>query len=180
MWGRLRVLFLSCSFLTLCCLVSGGPTVGETLDSWRERLREQLPAEPHVGKENTTGHRSTSTQGEELARSDAASTGGPFSPEEDAEHSLRVQAASFAELESLTRENREALEGVRRLIGTPTGGSSSSGIDLANEDKLRELDRLIAMAKVLDEMTVSATLKTALTSWLIVVYTRRRGILLGG
>lgn len=134
---------------------------GEALDSWRARLREQQPAEPDVGKDKVIVQRSFSTQSREPAGSNAASAGGTSSPEEeDAERSLRVQVASFTELENLTRENREALEGIRRLIGKQTTGSSSSGTEFASEDKLRELERLIAMAKVLDEMAVSAILNS--------------------
>ncbi len=134
---------------------------GETLDSWRARLKQQQPAD--VGKEKVAEQGSSRTQGEEQAGSNVAPAGSTSSPEEDIERSLRVQVASFAELQNVTRENREALEGIRRLIGTPTAGSTSSGNEFANEDKLRELDRLMAMAKVLDEMAVSTTLRSTLT-----------------
>lgn len=68
-----------------------------------------------------------------------------------------MQVASFADLDELTRENREALEEVKRLIGQPAAADTlCSGTDLIY--KLGELDRLIAMAKTLGEMTVSASL----------------------
>jgi len=65
-------------------------------------------------------------------------------------------AGGFAELEKLTRENREALEGIRQLVGKPTAGGSCPGTGFANEDKMRELGRLVVMANALEEMTVSA------------------------
>jgi len=136
---------------------SNQPPAEESHDSWRARLREQQPAEPDVGKEEVTVQRAPPAEGVEPAKSDVAPAGSTSSPEEEnSECSLQVQVASFAELTNLTRENREALEGIRRLVGKTTAGSSSSGTEVANEDKLRELERLIAMAKVLEEMAVSA------------------------
>jgi len=114
--------------------VAGGSIEGEELDSWRETSGEQQPAESDVGKEVIIAHPGSSTEDGEPAESDAA-------PEE---------------LEKLTRENREALEGIRRVVGKPTAGGSSPRTDFTNEDKLQELDRLVAMAKALGEMTVSA------------------------
>lgn len=110
-----------------------------------------------MGKEIIIAHPGPSTEGGEPAESDAAPDGDTLSPEEgDAERSLQAQVASFTELEKLTRENREALEGIRRLVGKPAAGGSSPRTDFTNEDKMRELDRLVAMAKALGEMTVSA------------------------
>ena len=136
---------------------------GESLDSLRARLREQQAAEPDVGKEEVTVQRSSLAEGGEPATSDVAPVGGACSPEEeDSERSLRVQVASFGELENLTRENPEALERLVHLVGKPNAGGFSLGTEFENEEKLRELDRLVAMAKVLDEMTVSATLDSPL------------------
>lgn len=67
---------------------------GKTLDSWRAKLREQLPIEPDVGKDNITVQRSTSTQGNQPAGSNAAAAGGISRPEEEeAQLSLQVQVA---------------------------------------------------------------------------------------
>ena len=79
-----------------CSHVSGGVMKGEgkTLDSWRAKLREQLPIEPDVGKDNITVQRSTSTQGNQPAGSNAAAAGGTSRPEEEeAQLSLQVQVA---------------------------------------------------------------------------------------
>lgn len=80
------------------------------------------------------------------------------SVDEDAERSLWLQVASFAELENLTRENRDALEEIRQLVEHSTTGGASSGTGSAKTDTLRELDRLMAVAKDLDEMMVRAAL----------------------
>ena len=143
-------------FCHRCRHVAGGSLEGEELDWWRETSREQQPAESDVGKEMIIAHPGPSTEGGEPAESDAAPDGDTLSPEEgDAERSLQAQVASFTDLEKLTRENREALEGIRRLVAKPAAGGSPR-TDLTNEDKMRELDRLVAMAKALGEMTVSA------------------------
>ena len=65
--------------------------------------------------------------------------------------------ASFAHLDELTREKREALEEMKHLLGTPAAaGSFPSGTELADVDKLGELDSLVKMAKTLGEVAVSA------------------------
>ncbi|CAM9616074.1 unnamed protein product [Ectocarpus sp. 6 AP-2014] len=67
------------------------------------------------------------------------------------EHLFRVQVASFADLDEFTRDNRETLGEVKRLLGQPASADTlSSGTDLIY--KLGELDRLIAMAKTLGEL----------------------------
>lgn len=75
---------------------------------------------------------------------------------------LGEQIASFSDLHELTRHNRETLEEVKLLVGkNAAAGSSSSGTELADTAKLGELDEFIAMAKTLDEMTVSFSLGIA-------------------
>lgn len=73
------------------------------------------------------------------------------------EHSFRAQVASFVALDELTRENHEALKGLKRLLqSSAAGGRFPPAVaDPPDADKLRELDRLVALAKALDEVAVS-------------------------
>ena len=108
-------------------------------------------------KDEFLGERSSSTQGEVPAGSNAAPAGYTSSPdEEQAELSLRAQVASFAGLDNLTRDNRKALQGVRRLIGNSAAGSSSSRSAFDDTTKLQELERLLTMASALGEVAVRA------------------------
>lgn len=74
-----------------------------------------------------------------------------------AEQLLEVQVASFAELDELTRENHATLEEVKILLREPAGGNFLPDDVLTDAEKLQELDRLVAMAKALGEVAVSAT-----------------------
>ena len=104
--------------------------------------------------------RSSSTQGEEPAESNAAPAGYTSSPDEEkAELSLRAQVASFSGLEKITRDNRKALEGLRRLVGNSAADSSSSGPVVDDTTKFQELDRLLTMASALGEVAVRTTLR---------------------
>ena len=110
----------------------GGPSEGESLDTWRARQRQQ------EDKRAAAPERASSTE------------------ERNAESSFRAQLASFAELDELTRTNRENLEGVKQLFRKPNADRFLPGIDLPDADKLRELDRLLALAKALGEVAVRA------------------------
>ncbi|CAM9872428.1 unnamed protein product, partial [Ectocarpus sp. 4 AP-2014] len=103
-----------------------------------QKLAEQSRAEEHARSERG---------GTNVAPDERNSSSGKG----DAEHVVRVQVASFAELDSLTRENHETLEEVKRLIRKPPN-SCPRGTESTDTDKLRELDRLVAMAKALDEV----------------------------
>ena len=85
-----------------------------------------------------------------------------------AEQVFRVQVASFEELHELTRENRETLGEMAGLLGSSVPGASSvdfpNSMEVVDADKLRELDKLVAMAKALGEMTVSATLTSSIVA----------------
>lgn len=85
---------------------------------------------------------------------------------DDAEQDFRVQVASFAELHDLTRDNRDALEELKGLLGSPVPATSSvgfpNGAERIDADKLRELDQLVIMAKALGEMVASETLAFSL------------------
>lgn len=73
----------------------------------------------------------------------------------DTEHEFRVHVASFPAVEELTRENRGKFLDVKLLLGKPAADAVRLGTELTDREKLRELDRLVAMAKTLGEMTVS-------------------------
>lgn len=110
----------------------GGPSEGESLDTWRARLRQQQD------KRAAAPERASSTE------------------ERNTESSFGAQLASFAELDELTRTNRENLEGVKQLFRKPNADRFLPGADLPDADKLRELDRLLALAKALGEVAVRA------------------------
>lgn len=127
-------------------------------------MAEQKHAEQeHVEQERTEQERAGQSRAEERAGleregtdatpvGDSSSSGGGGS-----EDRFRVQVASFADLNELTRENRETLEEVKRLLGQPTAADTLPS-DAELTCQLGELDSLIGMAKTLDEMTVSASL----------------------
>lgn len=69
---------------------------------------------------------------------------------------FRVQVASFAELDELTRENHETLQEIKQLLEKPAAEIVPSGTELTDADKLQELDKLVAMAKTLGDVAVSA------------------------
>lgn len=101
------------------------------------------------------GRQGSQTQAGEPGEATAVPAGRSVSSEgRDAEHSFRVQVASFAELDELTRENHKALEEVKHLIEKSTADKFPPGAKLPGADKLRELDRLVALAKALGEVAV--------------------------
>lgn len=111
----------------------------------------------HGKKETTVETTSSSKRGGNLwgahgaaAERNSSSEGG------DAEHLFQTQVASFAELDEITRDNQETLKEVKRLLESTASGSGPTDAELTRTDKLQELDRLVAMAKDLGEVTVSA------------------------
>lgn len=147
-------------FVVACrLLVSGGPLERESLDMWRERLRHQQVAQRDEQENESGVRRSSYTQGGGSREASAAAAGrSSLSEGGDAEYTFRVQVASFAELEELTRENYEALNEVKHLLQETAAGSFSPGPELPDTEKLRELDRLVALAKALGEVAVRATI----------------------
>lgn len=79
-------------------------------------------------------------------------------PKVDEDEALRAKVSSLPGLDKLTRESREALGKVRRLVElVPVAGGHSPGSGAGDDmDKLRELDRLVTLANDLDEMVVGA------------------------
>lgn len=73
---------------------------------------------------------------------------------------FRAQVASFASLEELTANNREALAEVKLLIEASPTGRVTPSTKFSDTDKLMELDRLAEMAQALGEVAVSATTYT--------------------
>lgn len=146
--------------------ITGGRGKGESLEAWKTRLRSELAQQEHAEQERAEQERAEQSRAEErsgleLKETDGApverssSSGGGGS-----EDRFRAQVASFADLNELTRENRETLEEVKRLLGRPARADTlPPGTELTFQ--LGELDSLIAMAKTLAEMTVSASLAVA-------------------
>lgn len=126
--------------------MAGGPRESEPLSAWKTRLQAELDELKDTKLEP------------KLAEETNATPAGRFtsSVEEDAEHLFRVQVAPLAELNQLTKDNYAALEDVRRLLEKPAGGILLHNDVLTDAEKLRELDRLVAMAKTLGEVAVSA------------------------
>lgn len=119
------------------------------------RLRQQQAAK-HGQKEEALGRRSSPTRGEQPGETNAPPAGRPSSSEGgNAEDAFRVQVASFAELDGLTRENHKALEEVKHLLEKSAAGSFPPGTGLPDADKLLELDRMVCSAKALGEVAVS-------------------------
>ncbi|CAM9763764.1 unnamed protein product [Ectocarpus sp. 13 AM-2016] len=137
--------------------LAGGPETNESLRAWKTRLQSRLAEQKRAEQERAKQQRAEQSRAEEHARLERGGTNAApdgrssSSGNRDAEHVFRVQVASFAELDSLTRENHETLEEVKRLIRKPAN-SCPRGTESTDTDKLRELDRLVAMAKALDEM----------------------------
>ena len=136
--------------------IAGGPEANESLATWRTRLQSKL-AEERLAEERRV---------EDKRRREAeARRAEELRAEERLAEERRVlgeQVASFSDLHQLTTQNREALEEVKLLLEkNAAAGSSSSGTELADTAKLQELDNFIAMAKTLDEMTVSFSLVIA-------------------
>lgn len=75
---------------------------------------------------------------------------------------FRVQVASFAELDSLTKENHETLEETKRLVSKPAASSCPRGTEPTDTDKLLQLNRLAAMAKALGEVAMSTAKRNSL------------------
>eukprot|EP00903_Cladosiphon_okamuranus_P009011 g8620.t1 len=133
----------------------GGPRQNESLQAWRTRLKSEL-----VEQERAKQDRAEQSRAEEHARLEhvvpnAALTGHTSSSQGgggDPEDLSRVHLESFAGLHGIIRENHEALEQMKRLIEKPAASSFPPGTELTETAKLRELDRLVAMAKALGEV----------------------------
>lgn len=146
--GNGRVLF--------ALAIAGGPTDDESLSQWTARLRKQS-AEQERSKQKIVEQNRVQEHASLESRDTIPTPEGRVSSPGggDTEHEFRVQAASFPEVEELTRDNRGKLEDVKRLLGKPAVDTVRLGTELTDREKLRELDRLVAMAKTLGEMTVS-------------------------
>lgn len=131
--------------------ITGGPGKNESLSAWRSRLQAELFEQKRAEQERTQQSRA-----EEHARLEPGGT--KAAPAGRISSSMfRVQVASFAELDELTRENHETLQEIKELLEKPAAGIVPSGTELTDADKLQELDKLVAMAKTLGDVAVSAT-----------------------
>ncbi|CAM9229427.1 unnamed protein product [Pylaiella littoralis] len=112
--------------------LTDGPDNNESLSAWRSRLQAEL-----VEKKPAEQERTEQSRAEEHAR---------------LQPMFRVQVASFAELDELTRENLETLQEIKQLLEKPAAGIVPSGTELTDADKLQELDKLVTMAKTLGDV----------------------------
>lgn len=140
---------------------SGGPPEGKSLDSWRISLRQQLTPERDGRKADNPALSSSSTQGDKSGDPDG--TPEPTSPskrEGDAVHVFQAQVAPFSGLSTVVGGSHATREQVKQLVDALSANSVSPGTEGVETDKLRELDRLVLMAKDLGDMAVSAALWT--------------------
>lgn len=137
----------------------GRPEEGESLESWRERLQSQHAAERGGINEAVAVQSISGEKDEELQEVRAPPPGLAFFSRKKGhtERLFRAEVAEFPRLKELTRDcSGNTLEEVKRLIQAPTRGSFPASSKLIDEDKGRELDRLVAIARALHEMAVSA------------------------
>ena len=112
------------------------------MEQW-EVAAEQEPAEQSHDEERA---------GLEVGRAGPAPVGrSSSSGGGGSKHLLREQVESFADLGELTSQNRDTPEEVKRLLGQP---AASDSLASAMEHTYK---RLLAMAKTLEEMTVSGS-----------------------
>lgn len=143
--------------------IAGGPGEYEPVSAWRKRRQKKSVEQKRAERERSEPSRAHDHPRSEQEGGDPAPAGHiSFSGAADADQVLREQLASFGELRELCRESHQSLEEVKQLLGKHSAGEPSPGDELTNETKLRELDRLLAMAKSLEEMAVRATLAVSL------------------
>lgn len=140
----------------------------ETVSAWTARLQTEWFEQKRVGQESERAERERAEQSRSQGTSTSESGGRDAgrissSGKGDAEHVLLGQLASFGELDELTRKNHETLEEVQRLFGKLAAGTfATGGTELTDVHKLRELNRLLAMAKTIEEIAVGAVSAIAL------------------
>lgn len=145
--------------------ITGGPGKIESLQAWRTRLQSELVEQERAKQDRAEQRRAEEQERLELVVPNSDLTGRTSSSlggGGESEHSFRVHLESFSELRDITRENRETLEQMKHLVGKPSASSFPPGTELTETAKMRELDSLVAMAKTLGEVTVSATWNTSL------------------
>lgn len=138
--------------------IAGAPGANESRGESKPRLQSALAdlkraEQEHVEESRAEEHARLEPAVPNAAPGECASS----SQGADSEYLFRVRLSSFAELHEIARKNHETLEKMKRLIGKPASSSFPPGTELTQTDKLRELDRLVAMAKALGEVAVSAT-----------------------
>ncbi|CAN0062684.1 unnamed protein product, partial [Ectocarpus sp. 4 AP-2014] len=135
---------------------AGGPAKGESLDSWRARMRQQEQAAERVDPqaENPAARTSSSTQSDKPGKPDGATTepASGSSRETDMDHMTQAQISSFSALSTLCGGSHRSLEQVRQLVEALGINRSSPGTGLNETGTLGELNRLVAMAEDLGDM----------------------------
>lgn len=130
----------------------GGPTLGETVEAWRVRTRQQHEAERQKEEDPVElgDSESDSKGGVVTARQVAERESSELYEGGESEQSFRASVASLGGLHKLTRENRGTMEEVKLLVEDHNGVGHG-----VSKESLRELDKLVNMAKVLEEVAVS-------------------------
>ncbi|CAM9677770.1 unnamed protein product [Ectocarpus sp. 12 AP-2014] len=138
--------------------IAGGPTDDESLSQWTARLRKESAEQKRSKQKIAEQSRPRSTQAFESGRGKhhcrwtcvlvrggrygaRLSGAGIFLPSGGGTHS---------------RKPWRVLD-VKRLLGKPAADVVRLGTELTDREKLRELDRLVAMAKTLGEITSKHT-----------------------
>ncbi|CAM9927316.1 unnamed protein product, partial [Ectocarpus fasciculatus] len=125
----------------------GGPAVGESLNSWRARLRkqEQAAVREDPKAEKPAARSNSSTQDDKPGKLDGATTE-PISGSSqaaDRDHTTQAQISSFSALSALSGVSQTSLEQVRQLVEALGANRSSPGTGLSETGTLGELDRLV-------------------------------------
>lgn len=139
---------------------TGGPTLGESLDSWRARLQQQQQTTTGSGQEEKAPvPRAPELRVPLEGGGDAVSSGPAPSPPEDGDAArlFQEQVSSSAGLDALTRGNPGALEEVQRAINANARLSPDAA--LGGTENRRELARLVTMAADLGEVVVSSMIR---------------------
>lgn len=134
---------------------TGAPASGESLDSWRGRLREQqLTTVGHEEEEETPVPRAPELRVPLERGGDTVSSGPAALPQEDGDASrlFQEQVSSSAGLGALTTGNPRAREEVRCAITAAINARLSPDANLGDTGELR---RLVSMAADLGEIVVS-------------------------
>lgn len=136
----------------------GGPLPQESLNEWRARLKTLTPREGSLGQDQESEVTKDILQTPALTTRYEGGVTSATATESFEDTSLAVggyqaQVALIPVLNQLTKEDPAKLGEIRQLLTMRTG-------DLGNaqtrEERLHEMDRLIKMAKQLEEVVVSA------------------------
>ncbi|CAM9783629.1 unnamed protein product, partial [Ectocarpus fasciculatus] len=148
--------------------LTGGPAEGEGLDSWKARIRgdidhqeedDDVPAFESVPSSRVSfmGRWQAQTGEDDEIKQDASvplSTPNQRQEEAEVDRSFRAQLSSSAGLDSLIRENPEALQDIQRVMEAHVAGSFHADDELSSMEGRRKLGTLVTMSTALGEVAV--------------------------